>query len=166
MAPVTDLDGSDPLLDGLLAPLAVHDARTAAAPEKGVAVVLAGRLAEVGNLPPGGDVVGPDEGVEESHCHTLITAEMQLLSLFEACKLTLGRLFVDALVLLSSLAFPLSFDFSWGKNPKRVPLSLSFFVLLVYLFLCHCRLDLKFLGEKGKTTVLDSLFHTVRVTDD
>ena len=82
---MTDLDGSDPLLDGLLAPFAVHDARTAAAPEKGVAVVLAGRLPEVGNFLSGGNVVGPDEGVEESHCHKLIAAEMQLLSLFKAC---------------------------------------------------------------------------------
>ena len=109
---MTDLDGSDPFLDGLLAPLAVHDARTAAAPEKGVAVVLAGRLAEVGNLPPGGDVVGPDEGVEESHCHEPIAAEMQLLGLFEACKQSwAGFSSMSPLGLLSSLPFPLSLLF-------------------------------------------------------
>ncbi len=33
-------------------------------------------------------MVGADEGVEESHCHTLIAHGMQWLSLFEACPQT------------------------------------------------------------------------------
>lgn len=51
----------------MLASFAVHDARAAAAPEKGVAAVLAGCLAEMGHLLAGRDVVRPDQGVEERH---------------------------------------------------------------------------------------------------
>ena len=62
-----NLNSPNPFSDSMLAAFAIHDARTASAPEQGIALKLPGCFSQMGNLLAGGDVVGPDQGVEESH---------------------------------------------------------------------------------------------------
>lgn len=57
----------DPVSHTLLFTFAVHDAGAAATPEESIAGVFVGCLAEVGDLFARGDVVSPDQGMEEGH---------------------------------------------------------------------------------------------------
>ena len=61
------MDCRHPFPHTLLFPFAVHDAGTAATPKKGIAIVFIRCLAKVGDLFSGGDVMCPNQGVEESH---------------------------------------------------------------------------------------------------
>lgn len=60
---MTDLDGSHPFSHPLLAPFAVHNAGAATAAEQRPAGIFVCRLAKMGNLLAGRDVVGPDQSV-------------------------------------------------------------------------------------------------------
>jgi hypothetical protein len=61
------MNGRNPVSHALLATFAVHDAGTATAPKEGIAAIFVGCLAEVGYLFAGGDVVSPDQSMEEGH---------------------------------------------------------------------------------------------------
>lgn len=63
----TNLNGRNPVSHTLLVTFAIHDAGIATAPKKGIAGVFVGCLAEVGYLFARGDVVSPDQGMEEGH---------------------------------------------------------------------------------------------------
>lgn len=63
----TNLNGRNPVSHTLLVTFAIHDAGIATAPKKGMAGVFVGCLAEVGYLFARGDVVSPDQGMEEGH---------------------------------------------------------------------------------------------------
>lgn len=63
----TNLNGRNPVFHSLLVTFAIHDAGIATAPEEGIAGVFVGCLAEVGYLFARGDVVSPDQGMEEGH---------------------------------------------------------------------------------------------------
>lgn len=66
---VTDLDRRDPLSDTVLTTPAVHDAWTTTTAKKCVASAFVGCLAQMRYLLAAGNVMSPNEGVEDTGRH-------------------------------------------------------------------------------------------------